>query len=255
MEQILISATTSAEAATSILSRAQRDAGRHADANVSRSKRTGGRRARLEWLDLVAPPDGGGGRRLETHLESQLEGVDLDSLTSVERRLLARYRAAQPPPDDDDPRLHRPSSLPSASYLSRAPFDPLSRPRPDDGGDAPPVMLEGGSYAVPYLPSDRSSTTHSSAPSSPSAAAAHPHVPSGWAVPKSAALGGGGLKHAIKEADEAAQVLLPSPLPSHPRQIFQQPTRPGAAAPPAHRPDAGGESARSESRPPLRLSQ
>ena len=129
MEQILISATTSAEAATSILSRAQRDAGRHADANVSRSKRTGGRRARLEWLDLVAPPDGGGGRRLETHLESQLEGVDLDSLTSVERRLLARYRAAQPPP-----RRRRPAPPPPVQPALRL----LPLPRPLRPALAPP---------------------------------------------------------------------------------------------------------------------
>jgi hypothetical protein len=206
MEQSLISATTSAEALTAILSRAQRDAGRNRigdkdqTAEVNQAQKNKGRRKRLEWLDL------NGGSMLETHMEH----VDLDSLTSVEKRLLARYRNLDFI-EDADSFAPRPSSMPTESFLSRPPHALLlsrSQPRPADGGEEPRVELEGGSYAVPYVPSDHSSTTHSSAPASPTAAAAAQlHVPGGW-IPRSKALAGAGLKHAIKEADEAAQVSL-----------------------------------------------
>ncbi len=202
MEQALISATTSAEALTAILSRAQKDAGRNRIgeqddfAEIKPAHKHKGRKKRLEWLDL------NGGSILETHMEH------VDNLTSVEKRLLARYRNLEFN-DDVDSFAPRPSSMPTESFLSRPPHALLlsrSQPRPAEGDEEPRVELAGGSYAAPYVPSDHSSTTHSSAPASPtSATAAHPHVPGGW-MPRSKALGGAGLKHAIKEADEAAQV-------------------------------------------------
>ena len=233
MEQVLISATTSAEAATAILSRAQRDAGQQNLYNEHGKKHKAGghgkykdrRKVRLEWLDLVTSNKG---RRLETHMEAQFEQIDLDSLTSLERRLVARYRNIDTT-DDDDATLTRPSSMPTESFLSRPPHELLARQRPaPSGGGAtppdvdsdtgPPVVLEGGSYAMPFVPSDRSSTTHSSAPSSPSAGGAHhPHVPGGWVLPKSATGAAGGLKHAIRDADEAAQVSCAPGIPARPR--------------------------------------
>jgi len=201
MEQALISATTSAEALTAILSRAQKDAGRNRIgekdefAEGKPAHKLKGRKKRLEWLDL------NGGSMLETHMEH----VDLDSLTSVEKRLFARYRNHDF--HDADSFAPRPSSMPTESFLSRSPHALLlsrSQPCPAEGEEDPRVELAGGSYAAPYVPSDHSSTTHSSAPASPTGAAAHPPVPGGW-MPRSKALGGAGLKHAIREADEAAQ--------------------------------------------------